>query len=569
VLDAPTLQRAMSDTLAQWADAGLTLIAVDDAHYADEATLVALPALVVGAASRVAWIVGCRVSEMPPVLADWIGADDAEALIDIRLAPLDRAAVGRLLQSLDLPGLDVHGWTEPLLRHTGGNPMFILETLRAVVTQGDAALTLPAGALPAPVHIGELIGRRLQQLSAGALSLARIAAIAGEDFSAGLAAHALGRAVVDLTDDWIELEAAQVIKDGAFAHDLINEVTLRSLPGAIARALHASVAAFLQSKAAPAARVAAHWREAREWLAAAAAFEAAADQALRASRREDELQLIGQAVECARAAGDRSRLFQLQLRSVDALLIVKPVDVALALTDRLLADATSDEQRLEALLRRASALLMASEFAAAVTTAQAARALACELGATARELDAVRFEALGLANSGRAAAAVQMLRENSARFERDGGLLHQYQFATDLGHALGLAGVWREAIGAMTRAVELAQRLDDVAETIVNLTNLAGASGYVGRMGDAVARAEQARALRIRLGAADGAPMAHNDMILGMLYVALGRYREALQAFAEAEQQFRAGARPCGLPSTRITSRWRSSSSASRGGRPS
>ena len=545
-VDTVAFQRALSETLAPWVASGLSLIVLDDAQHADEATLAALPALAAAPGMPLAWIIGCRANEMPQVLADWGNASDTGTLAEIRLGPLRREAIEALLETLELPGLQARDWAEPLQRHTGGNPLFILETLRALIAQNadTARMKSPNRGLPAPPNVGELIGRRLQQLRPGALSLARVAAVAGQDFTVDLAAHVLRRTTVDLVDDWIELEAAHIIKDSAFAHDLIYEAALRSVPDAIAQALQGDIAAFLQERRAPAARIAPHWRDAHEWQAATAAFEAAVDEALHGSRREDELHLIGQAVDCAKQAHDQSGAFRLQLRAVDVLLIVKPVDVALALTGQLLDEAMSDEQRLEAMLRRTYALLMASRFVNAVEVARSAAAMARRIGATVHELDAVRYEALGLANSGQAVKAVQMLREATPRFERSGELLQQYKLASDLGHTLGLAGRWPEAIEAITQAIELAEQLGDVAETIVNLTNVAGALSYVGRLGDAVLNAERARTLRLKLGCADGTPMAHNDMILGALYIALGRYREALQAFAHAEQQFLAGGAP-------------------------
>ena len=226
------------------------------------------------------------------------------------------------------------------------------------------------------------------------------------------------------------------------------------------------------------------------------------------------------------------------------MLIVRTIDAALALTDRLMLDATTDEQRLQAQLARASTLLMASRFVDAAEVAGGACTAARRLRQSRRELDAVRLEALGLANSGRASQAVEMLHEVEPRFEKSRDLLLRYKFATDYGHALSQAARWPEAIRLISRAVTLAEELGDVAETIVNLTNLAGALGYVGRMAGAVAQAERARALRDRMGIAVGAPMAHNDTVLGMLYVALGRYREALQAFELAGEHFRAGGAP-------------------------
>ena len=542
-LESAAFHRAVAEALAAWAGAGLALVVLDDAHYADDASLAALPALA-GRGACVAWHIGCRAGEMPAILDDWRRAGDRDALAEIRVRPLDAEGVAALLNALEIPGLESPRWAPALWRHTGGNPLFVLETLRAMIGRGTALRDSPPAALPAPQDVGALIERRLCQLSAAALALGRVVAIAGSDVSAELAAHVTGRTVVELTDAWRELEAAHVIRDHGFAHDLLGEVVLRTVPDAIAQALHRAVAVFLQADGRPSLRIAVHWRDAHAWSAAAAAFEAAADEALHASRREDELHLVEQAIACAASAGDAGRVFRLRARAVDPMLIVRTIDEALALTEQLLRDATTDDQRLQAELARASALLMANRFVDAAEVAGAARAAARRLRRTRAELDAVRFEALGLANSGRAADAVDMLRAAEPRFEKSRDLLQRYKFATDYGHALSQSGRWPEAIRVIARAVTLAEELGDVAETIVNLTNLAGALGYVGRLAGAVAQAERARALRDRVGVAVGAPMAHNDTVLGMLYVAAGRYREALQAFEFADGHLRAGGAP-------------------------
>ena len=74
--------------------------------------------------------------------------------------------MARLLLSLALPGLEAPAWAARLQRHTGGNPLFILETLKQL-QPGDLA----AGRMPRSATVGALIDRRLKALSADALAL--------------------------------------------------------------------------------------------------------------------------------------------------------------------------------------------------------------------------------------------------------------------------------------------------------------------------------------------------------------------------------------------------------------
>ncbi|MFO0205664.1 MAG: transcriptional regulator, partial [Betaproteobacteria bacterium] len=132
--------------------------------------------------------------------------------------------------------------------------------------------------------VGALIERRLPQLPERALSLARVAAVAGVDFSIALAEEVTGVRAVELASAWADLEAAQVLREQAFAHDLVQDAVLRSIPAPIARHLHGAVAAFLERGGGVAARVAAHWLAAGRDAVAVTALECAAAHALAAGR---------------------------------------------------------------------------------------------------------------------------------------------------------------------------------------------------------------------------------------------------------------------------------------------
>jgi len=142
------------------------------------------------------------------------------------------------VDSLAVDGLQGAALAPALARHTGGNPQFVLETVKALLLAngGDPGNTnaeaFASGQLPLPRTVGRLIHQRLRQLSPGALKLARLAAVAGQDLSPALAAHVLAQGILDLADPWAELEAAGVLRGNAFAHDLVSEGTLDTMPPA-------------------------------------------------------------------------------------------------------------------------------------------------------------------------------------------------------------------------------------------------------------------------------------------------------------------------------------------------
>ncbi len=274
-LDALRLRAAAVAVLDAAVAPGPLCITVDDLHFADAASLDALPALLVEARGA-GWLLGTRpLAEAGAPLAaclEALAGQERPALRAVELAPLDAAAVYALVVSLELPGIDAQRWAPLLWRRSGGNPLFILEMLRAWLRDDDArsvAVNGSPGATvtwSAPAPLARLIQRRLDLLGAPALRLARLAALAGGDFDIELAAAVLGQHVLDLADPWRELQEAHIVGDEGFAHDLVQEATRAAVPEAVARALHAQVAEQLARRAAvPAARVAAHWQAAQRW----------------------------------------------------------------------------------------------------------------------------------------------------------------------------------------------------------------------------------------------------------------------------------------------------------------
>ena len=288
------------------------LVVVDDLQFADEATLELLPALLDAEAEPpLRWLLAARTAEVPPLLRMALEGGDAARAAVVHVLPLDLRGVQALLESLSLDGLDASAWAEPLHRHTGGNPMFVLQTLMAMASGRDGALpsSVTAG-LPLPGSVGSLIDQRLARLSAPARELAQVAALAGQDFDARLAVQVLAVRAADLSDAWRELEAARVLRDEAFAHDLVFEATLRSVPQAAAAPWHARIAAHLETTGAPLPRIAAHWEGGAQWGRAGRTYFDAAAQIKTRMRKFEEAALLIKAATCFEAAGDTAALVE-------------------------------------------------------------------------------------------------------------------------------------------------------------------------------------------------------------------------------------------------------------------
>lgn len=110
--------------------------------------------------------------------------------VRIELGLLGQDSITTLVQGLGLQ--DAENLVPGLARYTGGNPLFILETLKYLIETNTLEQGLPSRLAPQG-KVAALISRRLQRLSPSALNLARVASVAMTDFTLDLAAFVLER----------------------------------------------------------------------------------------------------------------------------------------------------------------------------------------------------------------------------------------------------------------------------------------------------------------------------------------------------------------------------------------
>ncbi len=229
---------------------GLALVLVDDLQFADDTSLAALQQLLGRWAQDPPGalpVLGARADELSPtgqaLLAQLAGSGRA-ARFD--LAPLQQDDLQALLQSLPLDDPPASAdWcaalADALHARIGGNPAQVLEALKSLWLDGMASW-VPGQDLPLPATLVDTVHSRLSRLGDDALQLARLAAVAGSDFSLALAATTLGRPALAVAPLLASLEAAQVLRGLGFAHDLVADAVRTTIPSAVAAALHGLVA---------------------------------------------------------------------------------------------------------------------------------------------------------------------------------------------------------------------------------------------------------------------------------------------------------------------------------------
>ncbi len=186
----------------------------------------------------------------------------------IELEPLKADEVGEMLADLMPEGANHDQLGPTLHQFTGGNPLFVLETIRSLAERGGLeTLTAErfenrrrAAQLPRTPKVQTIIQRRLERLSLTAVDLARVAAVAGEYFTLELGAKVLETPILELSRAAVELEAAHVWRGLRFSHDLLFETTLEHIPESLKPLLHGQVLDALEGAAVPAAVLARHAR---------------------------------------------------------------------------------------------------------------------------------------------------------------------------------------------------------------------------------------------------------------------------------------------------------------------
>ena len=532
---------AVESALRQAHAEGVSALVVDDLQFADAASVETLHQLA-GAGLGLRWLVAFRAHELAPA---------AQAFHDLLLQshgahlhvlqPLAADHVGALIDSLGVDALEGARFAPALTRHTGGNPMFVLETLKLMLAPAGPAAAAPAwqmaARLPTASNVAHLIEQRIGQLSPLAVKLARCAAIAGPDFSAELAAHVLGLRALDLSDAWSELDAAQVLRNGAFAHDLIFEAARSSVPVPIARQLHAEMAGFLEARQAEPAHVAQHWRDAGEELKALPWLVAAADRAAAAWRPAEEGALLLLAARIARIQGkDRARAFELLKRAPRAHLQSSLGTPAhLECLDLLGTLAAHPLEHGYACFSRSDTLANQGEGVAAEAAARAGlAAIASESGRAADELyvDLVSTLANGLFIQDRPGPGADAVRASEPRLLGLGDRRREIEHYANLGVLLDAGNRHAEGQAAMRHVISLARAEGDRISELVVLSNLGSSLYDVGKVGAALVPLREALRMKQEFPELRTSALFVQVQV-GTMERSLGNYADALAWLTE------------------------------------
>lgn len=255
---------AITGFLRRAAAAEPLLLIIDNLHWADASSLRLLEFLAPEiAASRILLLAAYRdiaLGRRHPLSGALGELARHGHFRRLRLTGLDRAATAALVLQAGGDGL-----TAPLLdaihAQTEGNPLFIIETARLLAQEGTlgpgVAAAAPAGTAPLiriPEGVRDVIGRRLNRLSAQANRVLTLAALIGRSFELALLERLLERPLAQALERAIaEALEAGVLEPGAapgrlqFAHALIRETLYEEIALPERSRLHLRVARAIEA----------------------------------------------------------------------------------------------------------------------------------------------------------------------------------------------------------------------------------------------------------------------------------------------------------------------------------
>ncbi len=540
------------------------LICLDDLHWADSGTLDWL----LGLSRHMAQAAGAGC---PMLVLGTYRTEDQEAmnelrhhltrlgvLSEVRLTGLKPDAVLQIVRHVTEARPGAAALSRRLHRATGGNPFFLVETLRVLQEAGDLSEDLTAlETIPLPSTVQQAIEARLRRLDPQARQVLEAGASLGDPFSFELVRRTAGRREMETINSLDDTVARQLlIEDAAgyrFRHALIRQAVEATLSPVRRHLLHRRAARALKEIDAQATgRIARHlelggeeqhaleyYRQATRRARELFAWQEAERIQGRMLRLLDRLDPDHSKREYRAVRGeiltDRAHLRYLQGRLADR-------DADLAALASLAEANDDDDLRLLTALHRVRYLNLGGSYQEAIAEGEQGLTLARRMGdgsAEARLLAHVGFAHYFLGEPQPALTALEEAMEASGE---EMTLTMRGRIAHILGYVTYHLGQYSEALAHHLEAYRCSARMADHNRTAWNLMDVGFLHLKLGRLSQAEAclRASLALARQIDADPAE----AYAETLLGDWHLCRGSYAAALDRFrASLDRQVAVGSR--------------------------
>ncbi|HET8843595.1 MAG TPA: AAA family ATPase [Ktedonobacteraceae bacterium] len=258
------------------------LCILEDLHWSDDTSLEFLHYLARRCASSpLLLFLTYRSDEISAGLRHFLAQRDREHLArEIALVQLTRNEIDTMVRAIfAFPRSARAELVDPIYALTEGNPFFVEEILKSLIASGEISATdghwkqKKPGEWRIPRSVQDAVQRRVHPLSAPALRVLTLAAVAGRRFDFSLLQHLTSSSEEHLLTFMKELLFAQLVVEEsaeqfAFSHALTRQAIYTSLLARERRLLHASIAELLERLSPPdtsLADLAYHFFEAGVW----------------------------------------------------------------------------------------------------------------------------------------------------------------------------------------------------------------------------------------------------------------------------------------------------------------
>ncbi len=522
------------------------ILCLDDLHWADQTTLEWLAYLASRLAGHRLLVLGTYRSEEEDAVRDLRRhLLRAGRVTELRLAGLTTENVRQLLRHVFGAVAQEDVLARRLRRATGGNPFFLLETLRVLTEEQVAIDTLDLDRLPLPDSVCEAVAARLARLAPHARQVLEAGSVLEDDFSFDEVHLIAGRSEAETASALEDLVARQLLTvEGGryrFVHDLTRRAVEQRLNPVRRQLLHRR-AALAVARLHPDALVVQAYH-----LERAGMFKKALETYLNAAEKSHLLGAWEEVEHCyARALAlldilDAGRCHPDHLRRRGTILMQRAHirflqgrlderDADIARLEELAEACGSDALRLQVHLARSRYLNMDGRYAEALRAARQGLRLAERLGdeeARARLLARVGFAHYFRGEYENALDALQdaltlETKESAARAEVLSVLSYTYYLLADYPRSLE----YRQ------QALAIRRRLGRLARVAEDLTDMGILHTRLNHLDEAERYLQDALALARKIGSQPAESYALNN--LGNLYYLRGNYPAALEHYRRA-----------------------------------
>jgi tetratricopeptide (TPR) repeat protein len=489
----------------------------------------------------------------------------------LRIDPLPPESADELLAALLGPDAALGPLKQLLVERTEANPLFLEESVRALVEtaalvgeRGAYRLTWPVEHLKIPATVQVILAARIDRLAPEAKRLLQAAAVIGRDVPMPLLLAIADAPEPEVRAELTHLQAAEFLYEVrlfpdleyTFKHALTHEVAYAGLLHERQRALHARITEALERLAPEriaeqAERLAHHALRGELWDKAVAYLRQAGLRAMARAAHREAITHLEQALAAVRRLPETRETTELTIDlHIDLRHAVAPLGEWARMGEHLLkaealARTLGDPHRLARIATfMVNQCRATGDYDGAVRFGQEALSLARTLGDRSVEVVATTF--LGLTHIARgefSAAAILLERnvvalEGDLRAERFGApAIQSAVSAAWLADVLAELGRFDEAIGHAEAAVRIAEAADHPLTLYLVLFGLGRAHLRRGDLPRAIRVLERGVEL-CRTWQFVGGTM-EVAASLGAAYALAGRADEALPLVAGAVEEFR------------------------------